>query len=255
MDTAALVEAFQTELHQRDRPPVADTTDVLHFLNKAQENFVKDTFAGRRTSRLGFEQSQDAIDDLRVFFEKDCVNETLYAGAPARWETVEVDWAPLPGDYLHLVSLRARIHVSDTFAGTERDEFTWITQNATYDGSTYDKRVASASQTYEERVVTLRFGQSDDIFRRLDDPFHTTRYNSPLCDLNNDRVNVYTSSKFIADAVVMNYVRAPREITLGGSSPQTSELPEALHRELVGRAVRLFLQFSPRSPQPEGEST
>jgi len=255
MTSTDLVRAFQSELHQQDRGPVADTDDILHFLNKAQENFVKDKFAGSRSSALGFEQSQDLTDDLRVFFEKDCVNETLYGGAAARWENIEVDWAPMPKDYLHLVSVRARVHVSDIFSGMDREEFAWDLQDATYEEITYDKRVASASQSFEEKIVTLRFSQSDDIFHKLDDPFHTTSHNSPLCDLNNDRVNVYTSSDFIADAVVMNYIRAPKEITLDGPSPQTSELPEALHRELVDRAVRLFAQFSPRTSQPEGESS
>lgn len=254
MTSTELVRAFQSELHQRDRDPIGDTDDLLHFLNKAQENFVKDKFAGSRSSALGFEQSQDLVDDLRVFFEKDCLTQTLYAGGSARWKNIEVDWAPLPGDYLHFVSARARVHVSDKFEMFgEREDFTWDLQEATYDGATHPKRVASASQSFSEEIVTLRFSQSDDIFRRLEDPFHKPNHNSPLCDLNNDRVNVYTSGEFIADAVVMNYIRAPREISLEGPAPQTSELPEALHRELVDRAVRLFLQFSPRPSQPEGE--
>lgn len=253
MTTQELIQAFQSELHQRDRGPIADTDDILYFLNKAQENFLKDKFAGSRTSALGFEQSQDLTDDLRVFFEKDCLTQALYAGSNARWEDIDVDWAPLPADYLHLVSARAKTHVSDSFNGTRREDFSWDTQTATYDGEEYPKRVASPSQTYDEKVVTLRFAQSDDMFRKLDDPFHTTIHNSPLCDLNNDRVNVYTNSTFITEAVVMNYIRAPKEITLDGV-PQSSELPEALHREIVERAVRLFLQFSPRTSQPEGES-
>jgi hypothetical protein len=254
MTAKELIQAFQSELHQRDRGPIADTDDILHFLTKAQENFVKDKFAGNRTSALGFEQSQDVTDDLRVFFEKDCLTQTMYAGSNARWENIEVDWAPLPADYLHLVSARARTQVSDSFTGINRDSFVWDFQEATYEEDTYSKRVANASQSFETKVATLRFSQSDDVFRKLDDPFHTTIHNSPLCDLNNDRLNVYTNSTFITEAIVMNYIRAPKEITLDGV-PQTSELPEALHREIVERAVRLFLQFSPRSSQPEGESS
>lgn len=254
MTTKQLIKAFQSELHQRDRGPVADTDDILHFLTKAQENFVKDSFAGKRTTRDGFEQSQDLIDDLRVFYKKDCVTETVYAGCPARWKDIYVDYSTLPDDYVHLVSARARVKYSTRTTPRGRKPLDWDIVTVTVGETEFQKRVVAGSEQAERMVTTLRLSQSDDVFQRLDDPFHTTIHNSPVCDLNNDRVNVYTSSEFITEAIVLNYIRAPKEITLG-ETPQTSELPEVLHRELVDRAVRLFVQRFPRSSQPEDESS
>lgn len=254
MTTKQLIKAFQSELHQRDRGPVADTDDILHFLTKAQENFVKDAFAGKRTSRDGFEQSQDLIDDLRVFYKKDCVTETVYAGCPARWKGIHVDYSTLPDEYVHLVSARARIKYSTRTTPTGREPLDWTVVDVTVGDTTLQKRIVAGGEQAKRTVTTLRLSQSDDVFRKLDDPFHTTIHSSPLCDLNNDRVNVYTSSEFITEAIVLNYIRAPKEITLG-ETPQTSELPEVLHRELVDRAVRLFAQRFPRSSQPEDESS
>lgn len=245
MNATQFVKSFQREIHQEDDVPRVDTGDVLYFLNKAQENFVKDKFAGKRTSRDGFEESQDLIDDLRTLYEKDCETETIYAGPSSHSRGAWVDQSFLPTDYLHLISVRARVHISDEFSMGERTDFDWDTITATYDGTDYNKRTAAAGQTYEEEVVPVAMKQSQRIYGLLVSPFHSPTHNRPLSDLNNNRLNVYTNSEFIVDSVLMNYIRIPQEITLDDGG-QTSELPEELHREIVTRAVRLFLQTRPQ---------
>lgn len=245
MDATQFVKSFQREIHQEDDVPRVDTGDILYFLNKAQENFVKDKFAGKRTSRDGFEESQDLIDDLRTLYEKDCETQTIYGGESSHSSGAWVDQSLLPTDYLHLVNARARIHVSDEFRQGARTDFDWTTTTADYDGTTYNKRVASAGQTYKSKVVPVAMKQSQRIYGLLVSPFHSPTHNRPLSDLNNDRLNVYTNSEFIVDSVLMNYIRIPQEITLDNGG-QTSELPEDLHREIVTRAVRLFLQTRPQ---------
>jgi len=244
-----LIEAFQIEVHQQDGPSIRDTDDVLHFLNRAQQNFILDKFAGSGSSILGFEQSQDLIDDLRVFYKKNCRIECIYGGNNAKLKDFEVDLAFLPGDYLHLVEPRADVYKASTFNPKgKRNTLDWDLGSATYDGNTYDKRVAASGEVYDTEIMPLRLTQSMSVYRELLDPFHKSTPNAPICDISEDVLSVYTDNTFIVDAVLFNYIRQPKKITLG-NSPQTSELPESLHQEIVNRAVRLFLRYIPKSSQ------
>lgn len=254
MDYIELVKSFQREIHQGDNVPRVDTGDIVYFLNKAQENFIKDKFAGKKTTREGFQESQDLIDDLRTFYKKDCLTETVYAGPSAHAGDTKVDQTFLPEDYLHLVETRAKVQVSTDFNKYgKRTDFDWRINPAMYKDKRYNKRVARSGQSYEEKIVPTNTVQSQRVYGMLSSPFRAPRPNRPLSDLNNNRVSVYTSSKFIVDTIIINYIRSPKSITIKGSG-QTSELPEEFHRELVDRAVRLFLEKRPqRSPSSQDD--
>jgi len=250
MTAEQLVRAFNSELHQRDSARVADSDDVVYFLNKAQNQFVLNRFAGKRTTAEGFEQSQDLRDDLRIFFEKDCRTKTVYGLEDAGIYDVEVDTVFLPSDYLHLVSSRAVVLFSKLVTSKgERENLSWKLGTGKFDGENFDKRIPESGEVYDRKVVPARLTQSQSVYEELNDPFHTTAHKGPVCDLNKDRLNVYTDGKFIVDAVIMNYIRQPIEISLkdeqGNST--TSELPETLHQELVDLAIRLFLQYNTQS--------
>lgn len=246
MTAEEMVRGFQSELHQKDGPQIADSDDVIYFLNKAQDKFLLDRFSGKRSSAEGFEQSQDLRDDLRVFFKKDCRTEAIYGLEDASVFNIEADSIFLPSDYMHLVQARAEVLVSDSLTvNGKREELSWKKGTGTFDGTDYDKRIPESGESFDRVVVPIRLTQSHSVYTELDDPFHTTTYQAPLSDLNKDQLNVYTDSVFIIDAVLYNYVRQPIRICLRDSqgNPQTSELPAALHQEIVERAVALFLQF------------
>lgn len=250
MTAEELFRAFNSELHQRDSTLVADSDDIRYFLNKAQDQFVLNRFAGERITAEGFEQSQDLRDDLRVFFKKDCRTEAIYGLEDARVYDIEADSVFLPSDYLHLVSPRAEVLVSTSITSKgEREDLSWKIGTGTFDGTDYDKRIPESGESYDRKVVPARVTQSQSVYAELDDPFHTTVHEGPVCDLNKDRLNLYTDGKFIVDAVQFNYIRQPIEICLEDKNgdPNTSELPDALHQELVDLAVRLFLQYNTQS--------
>lgn len=250
MTAEELIRGFQSELHQKDGPQITDSDDILYFLNKAQDNFILDKFSGKRSSAEGFEQSQDLIDDLRNVYRKDISINAIYALTNASIHGIEVDSIFLPSDYMHLVTARAVNLVSTEVSGSERENLEWELSTITDgDGNDYSKRVPRSDQAWKEKRAPIRYSQSQSVYELLDDPFHRPSYKTPLCDINNDRLNVYASPHYIVDKVIINYIRQPIEICLddGSGNSNTSELPEMLHQEIVERAAMLFLRNYPQS--------
>lgn len=79
--------------------------------------------------------------------------------------------------------------------------------------------------------------QQDDIFRILQDPFNTTRYDNPVATISGNNLIVFTNKRFIVDNVLLNYLKRPAAITLS----QGPTLPDPLHKSIVDRAVTLHL--------------
>lgn len=91
-----------------------------------------------------------------------------------------------------------------------------------------------------------RWAQLDDVYTMLEDPFNTTRYDSPLTTVRSNSVDIYTSDIFLIDSVKITYIRKPRPISL--PLGYDCELPDHTHEEIVAMAVSAILegQMDPR---------
>lgn len=218
MTPTEMQNSFLTEIKAKDHT-VIGSDDIFYYLNKAQENWIKEKFA------QGFELTQSLTDDLKTFFKKDVNIDASYGGSLAQFGDYEVDYIDLPSDYLHLISQRSKVNYS----------FNGINFNIS-GGS----RVASGK--FKTDIYFNKWVQSDDIYQLLSDPFNTTKHTKPLSDINDQRINIYTNDRFIIDEGIINYIREPKEID--PETGQSSELPNIYHKEIVEQAVALYSQFS-----------
>lgn len=208
--------------------PTSD--DILYFLNKAQINFVKNNFSGLNERREGFEQSQRVIDELRVFHKKNIEAPTTYAGISK--SGYYIDRANIPSDSMFIISTASNVIYPQ---GTDAI-------NAGIIGSV--RELKPGTNVYKEIIVDNDFSQSDDIYSLLSDPFNTTKKTSPLTDINEDYINVYTDKTFFVDKIFINYIREPQKIIFidkdnGGN--KDCELPDFVHTKIVEDAVNLLL--------------
>lgn len=206
------------------------TDDILYFLNKSQENFVTNNFSGINDTRRGFEQSQRLIDELRTIYKKDVEIDTVYGGVPLNG--FHIDKATLPSDMMFMISSRSRCVYS-----REED---FIDEPSIEQARSYP-----LGSVVVELIVDNTFSQSDDIYSLLHDPFNTTKKTSPLVDVNENFINVYTDENFFVNRVFINYLKKPQEIIfLGSGDPdnQDCELPDFVHENIVEDAVNLLLQ-------------
>jgi len=229
MNPIEMHNAFLSEakIPEDRKGSVIESFDVFYYLNKAQEQWILQKFP------QAFEISQDLIDDLRIFYEKDVSIDASYGGTDAKFGKFEVDYIEFPNDYLHLVSQRSQVAYN-------------------YDGISYSLSNGRREPDgdYENDIYFNKWTQSDDIYKLLSDPFNTTKHNNPITDINDQRINIYTNDNFLVERGIINYIREPKKID--PNAGQTSELPEIYHREIVQQAVALYSQFS--SPSANSNS-
>jgi hypothetical protein len=232
MTVKEMIRAFGSMTGQlRDRNPL-DTNDILYFLNRAQEKFVRDHFDITPRSPFPFATNQRVEDDLSTVYIKDHTISTTYGGNSTAYNNMYSDVAEYPDDLMFLVSARSKNH------------FNW--KGVDFNISSNNKRVVS--NDYSERLANIRIVEPSEIYSLLSDPFTTTKNERPLADHNDRRLNVFTDDKFVVDTVMINYIKTPREIEFG-TTPVESELPQSTHREIVELSVQLLAQFHNQSQE------
>lgn len=232
MTSKQMVEAFTIQVNQFDMPNVGQTIDTIYWLNKSQEQFIKNQYTGFNKYQRAFEQSQKIIENLKTIFIKDHVIDTTFNTelSPVLAD-IHVDYAKLPEDHFLLISNRTKVHYND-------------------DGINYTVTDGSrvANEPFTEMIVSNRMAQSQKIYSLLSDPFNTTRYDSPIVDINEKGVDIYTDKKFIAKSCIINYLRYPKKINYKN---QDCELPQHTHEEIVDGAVQLFFNYNMNNTEEE----
>ena len=103
---------------------------------------------------------------------------------------------------------------------------------------TIRKRVLASPKTV--RLVKGKYSQLDDVYTLLDDPFNTTKSTSPLYTIEENFVDVYSTTEFVTQTVRVKYIRRPQRMSK--SLGVGCELPEHTHQEIVEMAIKSILE-------------
>lgn len=206
--------------------------DIFFYLNEAQRHYVDQKFKV-------FEEHQQLVDELRPLVVKEQEINARYT-QKTYTTSYPVDFAKLPTDCLYVLNHKALVIRSI------KDQALSFTINDVVIGSeTVKKRKVNTGLTlnidYTTSMYNVRRSQSDDILRFLDDPFNKPIFSDPVSTISRDGIAVYTNSRFIVDAVVIDYLKIPPSIDPNSNPVQSSILPEFNHKELVELAVNLYL--------------
>lgn len=216
--------AFGSQLNQFDEALQLDSDDIQYWLNQAQIELVTELFNGINRERRGFEQSQERFDDLQNLL----VNNTLVAHHYdfLLTEDFDADYITFPENKLFLIN-----HKSEVFYNFP--EIDWGIQEV----GGMDKR--EPNNTYNQARRGNKVAHQDDIHTLLDDPFNTTNPKTPLVTIQDEKIVVYTDKTFIVNQINILYLKRPVDVNIKEGTD--SELSEHLHKELIRKAVDMFL--------------
>ena len=113
--------------------------------------------------------------------------------------------------------------------------------------------IINATPNLKLKRTLCKYSQHDDLYALLDDPFNSTKSSSPLYTIQENFVDLYTTSEFLPQDIYIKYLRRPALMSY--SRGIGSELPEHTHDEVVEMAVKSILEAieSPRYQSQSGE--
>lgn len=143
-----------------------------------------------------------------------------------RWENYDTEYYP-----------NSFIFISEDLNSLTIDNQTSSTNNVIYNFTDYDRNgIITSVQSIG--LKPNRLVKSDELLTLNETPFGNTKYHSPLSTLENGRLNVYHTKRFIFNRVQIQYIRKPRLISL--SLNQSCEINDNFHEEIVDEAVQLI---------------
>lgn len=206
---------FKRKYDKIDSQDRRDLTDgeIDEFLNEAIINFVETRYSGNNAKQLGFEVTQQRIDDLSTLVVKSEVL-TPYSNSSGVYE---FRLSQLTQPYMHF--LRANVNTSDcsdpiSLQYIQHDDLDYVLSNAQRRPSLKWKRAVAS------------FGRSDNKI---------------------SSIYIYTGEEFTIDSITIDYLKMPSEVTIGGyndinGSTKTKtecDLPDNVHNQIIDIAVGL----------------
>jgi hypothetical protein len=201
----SLIQTIHENMEVKERP---DSTTVLYFLNKAQEDILNTSYLSADSVAKNIEFLQKRSDELRKLI-------TRYNSTLSSFSSTEVDGGisiDLPSDYLYYIKSYSK--VNNTFTGNV-DKWT---ANRTIIHFELDKVISSITNEPILRKPCIVF-EGDKII------------------LYKDRDTTITDFEYI-------YLRKPKTLVIDSpASNETteSELDNFMHKQLVELAVRMFI--------------
>jgi len=183
------------------------SADILYWLNRAIEKFVKTRYTGNNPKGEAFELNQKRTDDLRTLVKE----VTLTVGAGTLKPSSFI--ATLPTDYMYSVGEEALIQFTDPV-----------------DGAT-SKRVG-VNQITIDRYST----EIDNPLGEYNLHYRTAK---PLRLQYGSVIELVTDGNYTVVQLFLRYLKTPVVVSL----PSTScDLPAVVHPEIVKMAVSMYIE-------------
>lgn len=180
---------------------------IDYWLNKAQDELIKDCLSPDKSSERAFEETQDKLEDIRTIVIESPVLTSYSNDGGDTYIT------NLPSDYLY----RLRHNC------------------ITYSDICSIKKVGGI------------FTKQLFINNMLKDPFWTPSVLEPIYYIVGNTIRYPTKKQFVVSGTYLTYVKNPSTMRLGSQyvNPTTDvqcELPEYSHTKLLARAVSMVLE-------------
>jgi hypothetical protein len=201
----SLIQTVHKEMEIGERP---DSTTILYFLNKSQEEYTKITYLSAESVSKNIELLQKRSDELRKLIAR--YNSTL-----ATFNVTTVDGGiaiELPTDYLYYI--KSYSYITNTFTGHSTPIWT---PNRVIRHFELDKVVSSITNDPILRKPCIVFEEDSVI-------------------LYKDRDTTITDFEYI-------YLRKPKTLVIDspdGDETTECELEEFTHKTIVENAVKMF---------------
>lgn len=208
-----------------------DTNTIFHFLNVAQEKYIKIMFSDSEGKTK--EGSQIRLDDIRNLISRDSLFD---AGS----EPVQ----PIGGGYL--------IYPNQSYipVGVTINNNNGIVISLPLDYMFYIKSDSKVSATYtgaasSKWVQNIKF-DSNDIGRLLSNNFNRPIFRNPFIVLESSNIIIYKDYYTNIYNLEVTYIRKPKKLVLSinDSTTETNEceLAHQTHRDIIELASKIFIE-------------
>lgn len=218
--------------HKRDLNPA----EIDEILNKAQDIWVEQTYSAYNSKQVGFEMTQQRMDDLSHLVIK-CPSNLQNILSPVLTLVKGIyvfDLKDLNFDYLHYIRGVANL------------------------------RRGSDNCTTDAEILIV---QHDDINRLLKDTFKKPsfewgrvlgtfgRASANAADLSS--LYIYAANDFVIDSICVEYIKKPDRVSIGGYNDINGNLKSTVEFELPHYVVLQIVDLAVREAQrilldPEG---
>lgn len=183
------------------------SSEVDFILNQAQERIVKQRLGLNNIKREGFEETQKRTDDLRTIV----VSTTIIPNNPTSTNKPGGRYCNLPSDYYFAVNEDCDLEVQDCNGKLS------LTKN-----------------------VLIKPIRHDNYSKVIYDPFNQPYEGQILRLMTEGKVELIADLNHIVKKYYLRYIKKPQSIDI--TIPQSTDLPEHLHQEIVEEAVYIALE-------------
>ena len=113
--------------------------------------------------------------------------------------------------------------------------------------------VRAANDAVKIKRTLCKAVQHDDLYKLLDDPFNTIKESNVLYTMQENFVDLYSTSRLLPTEVIIKYLRRPLQMSL--ALGRGCELAEHTHNEIIEMAIKSILEIieSTRYQSQSGE--
>lgn len=218
--------------HKRDLNPA----EIDEILNKAQDIYIEQTYSGFNSKQVGFENTQQRIDDLSHLVIK-CpsnIQQELSPSLSTLKNISKFNLEDLQFPYLHLIRANANLRRSS-------------------DNCTTSGEVMIVQHDDLNRILKDTFKQPSFNWKRVVGVFG--RSGTSATDLSS--LYIYTDDTFSVDSICIEYLKKPDRVSIGGYPDISGNIKTATNFEFPDHVILQIIDLAVREAQriisdPEG---